>query len=771
MGLFGSREEAPRARSTEEREAARRAREAQRAARRGEPPPDFGEPAPPAPAPAPRSESPRAESVPSQRREEPTAAPRSEEPVVPPREEPVARPREEPVARPREEPVAPPREEPVAPPREEPVARPREEPVVPPREEPVVPPREEPVVPPREEPVVPPREEPVARPREEPVVPPREEPIVPPREEPFPAPRREAPVRSAEPVPEPVGRYAGTPSPAAPVHEDVAQSTAAWDVAQEDDREAWNEQDMQAWEDHDDGRNDARDPWDPPPAATTTHDVNGNGASAHPPAIGGPADDLGHHDELGYHDELGHDDDLAWHDEAATGEFAAQGYVQQHAPAPEPQPAPDPVTSSPEPEPEQEPARGRFSRRPPRAPGPPPLPARRAAGVGRATKRNGGHAATTGTPPATASATSSAAPAAAAAAPPPRRGRRPLALALFLAPVIAVVWFLAALFQPLGGDGEGTVAVTIPEGASVGEIGDILADEGVVDSGLFFRARATLSGDGAALRSGPHDLRQGMSYSSAITAISTPPTDAGPTDVVDVVIPEGLSRGEIAPIVEEAGIEGDYEDASESFEGFSPRGDFDAPEGTDTLEGFLFPATYELAADADAEDLVADQLEAFQENFAEVDLTKAEEGNLTPYEVLVVASMVERETSVPEERRLVAAVIYNRLSDGMPLGIDATIRYANDNWDSPLKQSELQEDGPYNTRTRTGLPPTPIGNPGLASIEAAANPADEDFLYYVVKPGTCGEHNFSNSDAQFQQDAAEYNRARDAAGGNSPTTC
>ncbi|MEJ7781593.1 MAG: endolytic transglycosylase MltG [Solirubrobacteraceae bacterium] len=529
---------------------------------------------------------------------------------------------------------------------------------------------------------------------------------------------------------------------------------------------------MQAWEEHDDGRDDAHDPWDPPPpAATTPHDGNGNRASAHPPQTEEPAYDLDHHDDLDHHEDLGHDDDLAWHDEAATGEFAAQGYVQQHAPPPEPQPAPDPVTSSAESEPEQEPARGRFSRRPPRAPGPPPLPARRAAGtgrVGRAAKRIGGHAAfTTGTAPATAAATSPGA----AAAPPPRRGRRPFALALFLVPIVALLWFLGALFQPFGGDGEGTVAVTIPEGASVGKIGDILAEEGVVDSGLFFRVRATLSGDGAALRSGPHELRQGMSYASAITAISTPPAVAGPTDVVDVVIPEGLSRGETSAIVEEAGIEGDYEEASESTEGFSPRRDFDAPEGTDTLEGFLFPATYELAVDASAEDLVADQVETFQENFAEVDLSKAEEGNLTPYEVLIIASMVERETRVPEERRVVAAVIYNRLSEGMPLGIDATIRYANDNWDSPLKQSELQEDGPYNTRTRTGLPPTPIGNPGLASIQAAANPADEDFLYYVVKPGTCGEHSFSSTDAEFQQDVAEYNRARDAAGGNSPTTC
>jgi UPF0755 protein len=107
----------------------------------------------------------------------------------------------------------------------------------------------------------------------------------------------------------------------------------------------------------------------------------------------------------------------------------------------------------------------------------------------------------------------------------------------------------------------------------------------------------------------------------------------------------------------------------------------------------------------------------------------------------------------------------------MPLGIDATIRYATRNWSEPLKQSELNIDSPYNTRRRTGLPPTPIGSPGLASIKAAANPASQDYLYYVVKPGTCGEHNFSSTDAEFQKDVDAYNRARDRAGGKSPTTC
>ena len=122
-----------------------------------------------------------------------------------------------------------------------------------------------------------------------------------------------------------------------------------------------------------------------------------------------------------------------------------------------------------------------------------------------------------------------------------------------------------------------------------------------------------------------------------------------------------------------------------------------------------------------------------------------------------------------KERPLIAAVIYNRLHDGIPLGIDATIRFATGNYTEPLTESELATDSPYNTRVNAGLPPGPIGNPGLASIEAAARPAKADYLYYVVKPGTCGEHAFSSSDVEFQADVARYNEARAEAGANPRT--
>lgn len=337
--------------------------------------------------------------------------------------------------------------------------------------------------------------------------------------------------------------------------------------------------------------------------------------------------------------------------------------------------------------------------------------------------------------------------------------------------IVGVAWLVNAVAQPFAGDGEGTVRVTIPAGAGVGTIGDLLAANGVVDSGFFFEVRATLSGSRGDLRSGPHTLRRDMSYGAAIDALSAVPAATAAPATIDVTVPEGRARREIVDIVEQAGLGGDYMRASRRSDVLSPRRDYQAPRGTRTLEGFLFPATYELKADATAGDLVEKQLAAFEEKVATVSLREAERKNLTPYDVLIIASMVEREAQVADERPIIAAVIHNRLKDGMRLGIDATIRYATDNWTRPLRQSELQIDSPYNTRTNTGLPPTPIGNPGLDSIRAAANPADVDFLYYVVKPGTCGEHAFSATDAGFQRDVSRYNSERAARGGKSPTNC
>src|SRR5919205_120963 len=151
--------------------------------------------------------------------------------------------------------------------------------------------------------------------------------------------------------------------------------------------------------------------------------------------------------------------------------------------------------------------------------------------------------------------------------------------------------------------------------------------------------------------------------------------------------PEGRGRREEAPLVRKAGVRGSYLKASARSKRLNPRA-YGAPRGTRNLEGFLFPSTYELRrSTANARRLVAKQLAAFKANFRRVDLRRARRKNLTPYDVLIIASMIEREAQVPKDRRLVSAVIYNRLKDGMALRIDAPVRHPPHNWSRPLRKS------------------------------------------------------------------------------------
>jgi uncharacterized YceG family protein len=168
------------------------------------------------------------------------------------------------------------------------------------------------------------------------------------------------------------------------------------------------------------------------------------------------------------------------------------------------------------------------------------------------------------------------------------------------------------------------------------------------------------------------------------------------------------------------------------------------------LEGFLFPATYDFTEDTTSRALVRKQLDAFERAWSEIDLAEAKKKNLTAYDVLIIASMVEKEVQVPRERALVAGVIYNRLRLGMSLGIDATIRYGlNVPATESLRESHLADPTPYNSRIHTGLPPTPIANPGLAAIQAAAHPAETDYLFFV-RNSDCKSHFFTASAAEHE---------------------
>jgi UPF0755 protein len=343
-------------------------------------------------------------------------------------------------------------------------------------------------------------------------------------------------------------------------------------------------------------------------------------------------------------------------------------------------------------------------------------------------------------------------------------GRHPFRLFAVIA-ALFVLWFLGSLFQPFHGDGEGKVQVTIPKGSGVSEVGDLLADQDVIDNSTLFQVRVTLAGKRSEIYSGHFTLAHNMSYGAAIDALSTPPLKR----TLTVTIPEGYTRSQAAQLVEEVGVPGDYTKATVKSKYLNPA--WYGGKGANDLEGFLFPDTFELKPNAPVEDLVQLQLQDFKRRIKGVNMKYAKSKNLTVFDVVTIASMVEDEAGLDSQRGLVASVIYNRLHEGMPLGIDATIRFATGNYTKPLTESELAIDSPYNSRTNAGLPPGPISNPGLESIEAAAHPPKTNYLFYVTTPGACGKLTFAKTEAEFEAAVDKYNSAREAAGGNSPDSC
>jgi len=349
----------------------------------------------------------------------------------------------------------------------------------------------------------------------------------------------------------------------------------------------------------------------------------------------------------------------------------------------------------------------------------------------------------------------------------PRKwGGRLLAL-LALAVAAGAIWFLVQLYQPFHGSPHGSVTVTIPPHSTAGDVSAELVRDGVISSSFFFELRATLAGERSDLRAGTYDLQENMTYSKVLKILTTPPTAA---QVTNITIVEGRTRAQINDLLKAQGVKGSYYVATRSSPLINLAA-FGAPKHTPDLEGFLFPDTYQLVEPISIPALVNDQLKTFRTQWSHVNLSYARGKHLTPYDVLIIASMVQAEAATARDRPLIASVIYNRLRLGMPLQIDATTRYATGNYAKPLTDAQLNSHSPYNTRIHKGLTPTPIDNPGLASIEAAAHPAQTNYLYFVVKPCGNGEQVFTSSYNQFLADAQKYQQARNAHGGKSPERC
>jgi UPF0755 protein len=230
-----------------------------------------------------------------------------------------------------------------------------------------------------------------------------------------------------------------------------------------------------------------------------------------------------------------------------------------------------------------------------------------------------------------------------------------------------------------------------------------------------------------------------------------------PLKVFKIVLPEGLNVRQTGEKVAES-TEGNI--SAEEFQAAVNEGDYDyafLKDANGNLEGFLFPKTYEVTSRTSAHSVVNMLLKQFQVETEHLEWSRSQALGVTPYQVVIIASLIEKEAKVPEDRPLIASVIYNRLKNKMKLGIDATVEYALGKWKPVLTNQDLQVDSPYNTYRIPGLPPAPICNPGFESIRAALYPASTNYIYYILT-GADGKHSFTADYQEFKRWKEERDR-------------
>jgi UPF0755 protein len=327
--------------------------------------------------------------------------------------------------------------------------------------------------------------------------------------------------------------------------------------------------------------------------------------------------------------------------------------------------------------------------------------------------------------------------------PPGRAGRGRTGFVVFLALVVVAggLAFAATRYYAWceGASGpRNPVSFTVQEGASGSEVVDALHAQGVLRCAMVSKWLLRRDGLQDGIRAGTFDLTTNMTPDQAFAVLTAAPE---PVPTVRLTIPEGYRLTQIAQRVQDVlGI------PAARFLAVADHGDWSLPAYLPKgkpLEGFLFPQTFRFVkGDTTATDVIGRLLQEFGVEVGDLPWQNAERLGLSPYEIVIVASMIEEEAKVERDRPLIASVIYNRLRDGMTLGVDATLLYDDPTPDGQLSRSDLQYDSPYNTRLNPGLPPTPISSPGLASLEAALNPAKTNYLYYVLC-GADGHHRFA----------------------------
>lgn len=332
-----------------------------------------------------------------------------------------------------------------------------------------------------------------------------------------------------------------------------------------------------------------------------------------------------------------------------------------------------------------------------------------------------------------------------------RRARTAAAVAvlLLLAIVVAAAfagWY--SLYRPQHSIPAGSeVEIVVAKGASTDAIAQQLTEAGIVDNALMFRVTARRSEADGKLKAGTYLLTTGMGYDAAMAELVK-----GPKIVyTDVPIPEGFTARQIAArVAKRVGVSED--EMLALVTSGAPQFAKDHPylEGAyrDSLEGYLFPATYRVKEGATPEQIVEMMLDAFDERMAKIDLSYAKSKNLTLNDVVIIASIIEREARTKPDQPKVSSVIYNRLKKKMRLQLCATVVYILPDGTQRVTYSDLKKDDPYNTYRNPGLPPGPISNPGQAALDAAAHPANTTYLYYVLT-GKDGSHTFASTNAEF----------------------
>lgn len=339
-----------------------------------------------------------------------------------------------------------------------------------------------------------------------------------------------------------------------------------------------------------------------------------------------------------------------------------------------------------------------------------------------------------------------------------RRNRKKiLSFIVVLGVIILAGYMIFAVYlnngsKALNPDSEEYVSVVIPSGTGTAGIGDILQDNNLIDSINVFRFQSKLKGYDGKFKAGEYRLSQNMSMVDMMKIIVS-----GNAATMRFTIPEGYDiKKTISKLSSEKLVNVEIFAQEIEIGQFNYKFLKDAPSGPNRLEGYLFPETYEIFTTSDEHDIINRMLEQFDRVFTEEYYQRAEELDMDINEVLTIASLIERETQVDNERAIVSSVIRNRLAAGMPLQIDATVQYALGEQKDRLTYEDLKIDSPYNTYRINGLPPGPICSPGAESIKAALYPADTNYLYYVLKPELNGTHNFAVTYDEFIRYKNQY---------------